>query len=112
MAETAHIAEIADKLSKELFAEFLWRRVGPTNQNWNCEDTGRHGVTTHPSDVVFAYDEPELGLCREGLFEAILQHGHGYGIPDGNSPYSSARFASSYVDVDEFPQESDVPSRQ
>lgn len=58
MGETAHIAEIADKLAKELFAEFLWKRVGATNQNWPCEDPTKHEVQTHPSDVVFSYDEP------------------------------------------------------
>jgi hypothetical protein len=58
MAETAHIAEIAEKLSDELFAEFLWTKVGPTNQNWSCEHQEDHGCKTHPSDVVFYYDEP------------------------------------------------------
>jgi hypothetical protein len=58
MAETANIAKIAEKLSKELFAEFLWQQVGPWNQNWPCEDQERHGSKTHPSDVVFYYDEP------------------------------------------------------
>lgn len=58
MAETVHIAQMAEKLSDELFAEFFWEKVGPTNQNWSCEDKSRHGVNTHPSDVVFFYDEP------------------------------------------------------
>jgi len=58
MAETVHIAEISEKLSDELFAEFLWAKVGPTNQNWSCEQQEDHGCKTHPSDVVFYYDEP------------------------------------------------------
>jgi hypothetical protein len=58
MAETANIAKIAEKLSKELFGEFLWQQSGPWNQNWPCEDQERHGSKTHPSDVVFCYDEP------------------------------------------------------
>ncbi|RYZ80706.1 MAG: hypothetical protein EOP04_25375, partial [Proteobacteria bacterium] len=58
MAETANIAKMAEKLSDEIFGEFLWTKVGPTNQNWPCEDPSRHKVKTHPSDVVFFYDEP------------------------------------------------------
>lgn len=58
VGETANIAKMAEKLAKELFAEYQWRRVGTTNINWTCEDQGRHGKKTHPSDVVFSYDEP------------------------------------------------------
>jgi hypothetical protein len=58
MVETIHIAEMAEKLSDDLFAEFFWEKVGPTNQNWPCEDRVRHEAKTHPSDVVFFYDEP------------------------------------------------------
>src|SRR5690606_19414245 len=42
----------------ELFSEFLWKKVGPTNTNWACATPESHGVTTHPSDVVYYYDEP------------------------------------------------------
>lgn len=58
MAETINIAKMAEKLSKELFAEFLWNRMEPANLNWPCEDIERHNTHTHPSDVVFYYDEP------------------------------------------------------
>lgn len=58
MGETANIAAMAEKLSNELFAEFFWKRTGPTNQNWACEKQDVHKVTSHPSDVVFYYDEP------------------------------------------------------
>jgi len=58
MAETTNIAKMAEKLSKELFAEFLWQSVGSTNINWSCEDKNSHNSNTHPSDVVFYYDEP------------------------------------------------------
>lgn len=58
MAETANIAAIAEKLSGELFAEFFWKRTGPMNENWACEKSEHHKVKTHPSDVVFYYDEP------------------------------------------------------
>jgi hypothetical protein len=57
MAETANIARMAEILSAEIFGEFLWQRTGPANANWLClkED---HGRKTHPSDVVFYYDNP------------------------------------------------------
>lgn len=58
MGETANIAAIAEKLSAELFSEFFWRRTGPMNENWACEKQEHHKVKSHPSDVVFYYDEP------------------------------------------------------
>jgi len=60
MAETANIAKMAEILSKELFSEFLWEPVGPRNWNWPCEDKKNHGAKSHPSDVVFYYDEPYI----------------------------------------------------
>lgn len=58
MAETSKIAQMAMKLSNDLFSEFFWEKVGPEDQNWPCEDRAHHGVPTHPADVVFYYDEP------------------------------------------------------
>lgn len=58
MAETKNIAEMSAILSDELFAEFLWTRTGPADTNWPCEDKELHKVLTHPSDVVFYYDNP------------------------------------------------------
>ena len=58
MAETVNISKMAEKLSKELFAEFLWGKSGLTNVNWACEEQSQHNAKTHPSDVVFYYDEP------------------------------------------------------
>lgn len=58
MAETANIATIAEKISEELFCDFFWGKSGPWNWNWDCEEKERHKVKTHPSDVVFCYDEP------------------------------------------------------
>lgn len=58
MAETINIAKMAEKLSKGIFQEFLWGRMEHTNLNWPCENRGKHEVKTHPSDVVFWYDEP------------------------------------------------------
>lgn len=62
MAETTNIAKMAEKLSAELFGEFFWERVGPANDNWACVNQGHQKATkkspTHPSDVVFYYDNP------------------------------------------------------
>lgn len=58
MAETANICAMAEKLSNELFSEFFWKRTGPMNTNWACQKQDTHAVKTHPSDVVFYYDDP------------------------------------------------------
>jgi hypothetical protein len=57
VAETTNIAKMAELLSNGLFPRYFWRVTGGWNQNWPCEDE-RHGRKTHPSDVVFYYDEP------------------------------------------------------
>lgn len=58
MSETDNIASMAELLSDEVFSEFMWNRSGPYNRNWSCEDREKHNVSTHPSDVVFWYEEP------------------------------------------------------
>jgi hypothetical protein len=57
MAETENIARMAERLAGELFAECYWERVGPYNQNWRCVNDA-HGRKSHPTDVVFAHNEP------------------------------------------------------
>ncbi|WP_426750247.1 hypothetical protein [Myxococcus sp. Y35] len=57
MSESNNIAAMADKISMEIFSVFGWQRVGPKDTNWPCVLEG-HGKKTHPSDVVFWYDEP------------------------------------------------------
>ncbi|MFB9123571.1 hypothetical protein ACFFYR_10165 [Paraburkholderia dipogonis] len=58
MPENDHIARQAELVASELFSEFFWEKVGPTNHDWPCEDQQRHEVKTHPCDVVYYYDEP------------------------------------------------------
>jgi hypothetical protein len=58
MAETVNIAKMAGKNSDEIFSVFLWDKRGPLNHNWDCLKRGEHKKLTHPSDVVFFYDEP------------------------------------------------------
>lgn len=56
MAETQNIAAMADKVADEVFAVFGWKQHGPKNHNWACSQED-HGKKTHPSDVVFYYDD-------------------------------------------------------
>lgn len=58
MAETQNTAEQAEILASELFSEFFWNKLGPSNHDWPCEDPERHKVKEHPCDVVYYYDEP------------------------------------------------------
>jgi hypothetical protein len=58
MAETANTAKMAEKLSVALFNDFFWQTIGPKNHNWPCEEKERHKSETHPSDVIFFYDNP------------------------------------------------------
>lgn len=55
--ETSTIAEMARKVSDEIFAVFGWELVLPADQNWVCVNAD-HDKTTHPSDVVFRYRHP------------------------------------------------------
>lgn len=57
--ETANIAEMAARISKEVFRRFLWEPVGPVDTNWECLNP-EHNRKTHPSDVVYAYQDPYL----------------------------------------------------
>lgn len=57
MAETGDIAKIATKVSDDIFRIFGWERRPPRDRNWACV-TENHGKDTHPSDVVFRYEDP------------------------------------------------------
>ncbi len=57
MAETAGIAEISRKVSDDIFKVFGWDTRPPRDRNWACV-TEKHKKETHPSDVVFSYDDP------------------------------------------------------
>jgi len=66
MAETTNIAEIAAKISKDIFKHFLWETHQKRDDNFLCtnkEHVGKGGnpKSTHPGDVVFYYDDPYLG---------------------------------------------------
>lgn len=55
--ETAAIQRVASKISNEIFSIFKWHRPAREDMNWNCcQDS--HAKKTHPSDVVFYYQDP------------------------------------------------------
>ncbi|WP_371875103.1 hypothetical protein [Duganella vulcania] len=56
--ENEHTAAQAEIVASELFSEFFWNKLGPTNHDWPCEEQELHQVKTHPCDVVYYYDEP------------------------------------------------------
>lgn len=58
MAETSNIAQMAEKVSNEIFSEFFWEKVGSIDTNWMCCQQEKHGKTTHPTDIVFRYEDP------------------------------------------------------
>lgn len=102
MSETANLADLASKVSTELFSTFLWETRGPRDEDWPCEEPEEHSKlrksksnavqsgalataaadlavaeeyaagagekadndvatqhrVTHPTDIVFYYDEP------------------------------------------------------
>ena len=66
MSETATVAEIAHKISKDIFSCFLWKFHPKIDDNFPCTNTNHLGdggkaKSTHPGDVVFYYDDPYLG---------------------------------------------------
>lgn len=62
MAETKQIAEIASKVSNDIFCVFGWvRSDGPEDVNFSCDRMERHQriqSKTHPVDCVFRYNDP------------------------------------------------------
>lgn len=69
MAETSEIAEMANKVSEELFEWFKWEKIPIMDQNFACHKVDKHFLNTdenksktHPVDVVFRYRDPYSGL--------------------------------------------------
>lgn len=63
MGETVNISEVAGVLSKEVFKFFLWHTHPRKDDNFDCleeKHVGSSGKSksTHPTDVVFSYDDP------------------------------------------------------
>jgi hypothetical protein len=61
--ESSNIAEISTVLSKEIFAFFGWHMHPRKDDNFECLDDKHQNENekakkTHPTDVVFSYDDP------------------------------------------------------
>lgn len=63
MSETANIAAMAEKVSKDVFRFLKWERKKSMDRNWDCASPELHKTKsgTHPSDAVFYYEHPYLG---------------------------------------------------
>lgn len=66
MAENGPIEELAKIISNKIFEKFLWKKVGPCDQDFPCQKEDKHKPAnktqdhTHPVDVVFSYKDPYL----------------------------------------------------
>lgn len=67
--ETANIAEVANKVSKDIFGWFRWEKLPLMDENFPCHKVDVHkrkktkNITpshTHPVDTVFRYFDPYL----------------------------------------------------
>jgi hypothetical protein len=58
LSETSNIAEIGRKVANDIFDVFGWKPVGPKDHNFDCATPREHERPTHPSDVVFWYEDP------------------------------------------------------
>lgn len=64
MSETASIADMADKVSRDIFRWFKWERLDLMDQNFSCRKPDKHAPKrenhTHPVDVLFHYVDPYI----------------------------------------------------
>ncbi|WP_202740594.1 hypothetical protein [Acinetobacter sp. 'aerobic (ED)'] len=67
MSETIRIAELATKISDELFSFFRWSTCSENDLDFKCNtptlhfhNTTEESSKTHPTDVVFYYHDPYL----------------------------------------------------
>lgn len=63
MSETGNIEALAKLVSKDIFKWFKWGTCAPKDEDWSCE-SDHHGKNTHPSDVVFYYEDPYTGQTQ------------------------------------------------
>jgi len=60
MSETGNIEELAKIISDDIFKWFKWEKRPIKDTDWTCV-TKHHNKKTHPTDVVFHYDDPYTG---------------------------------------------------
>lgn len=64
--ETANIADVANKISSEIFSWFRWEKIPLMDENFGChkkeihKKDGKRSSGTHPVDVVFKYFDSYL----------------------------------------------------
>lgn len=69
--EVSNIADIANKVSEDIFQWFKWEKIPLMDENFSCHKVDQHKNTkkkgasnsnsqTHPVDVVFKYYDPYL----------------------------------------------------
>lgn len=66
MGETGNTADVARKVSKDIFRKFGWHMHPRCDDNFDCvSDSHRNSsggdISQHPTDVVFSYQDPYLG---------------------------------------------------
>lgn len=60
MSETGNIEELAKIVSGDIFKWFKWKVCALKDADWKCV-IDSHKKNTHPSDVVYYYDDPYSG---------------------------------------------------
>lgn len=60
MSETGNTAALAEIVSNEIFRWLKWETCSARDVDWDC-NSPEHDKTTHPSDVVFYYEDPYSG---------------------------------------------------
>lgn len=60
MGESGNIEALAEEISEDIFKWFKWNSCPLRNVNWECV-IEHHNKNTHPSDVVFYYNDPYTG---------------------------------------------------
>jgi hypothetical protein len=87
MSETANIAAMAEKVSKDLFKWFKWEMLPPMDFDFKCHknekhQTGKKPKLTHPVDAIFKYFDPYLG--KDILLNTDLKSYKSKGITPSN----------------------------
>lgn len=62
MSETGNIETLAKLISNDIFKWFKWKNLPLRDTDWDCVNE-HHNKKTHPSDVVFYYNDPYSGKC-------------------------------------------------